>query len=207
MNMKIARPLLLASQCCSWHVSAFTTVHNNLRPLSHLSVLPTVNNVSTDDFMKQLGHASQLLPLLHPQDGDNGDGTQLISDEMLQDILSQQLSHSDGIRGFFAVYLTSPESLTTEDVPTVLAEAVKASDTKVIVPLACMNVIMPTAMSSIHKDEELRECARKTATNGIKILQLLKGDKLVVNNCNAILKVCNGIEDKSDDHLVEVSDA
>lgn len=43
-----------------------------------------------------------------------------------------------------------------------------------------MNVIMPTAMSSIHRDEELKESARKTATNGIKFLQLLKGNKLEI---------------------------
>ena len=40
-----------------------------------------------------------------------------------------------------------------------------------------MNVIMPTAMSSIHKNEELKESARETATNGINNLQVLKGNK------------------------------
>ena len=84
--------------------------------------------------MKQLGHASQIIPLLHPENDAQ------ISDEesaALSDVLSRQFSHSDGIRGFFAVYLTSPESLTVEDVPSVLAEAVKSSDTQVMVPLAC----------------------------------------------------------------------
>ena len=84
--------------------------------------------------MKQLGHASQIIPLLHPRGNDN-----MTEDESASvlEILSRQLSHSDGIRGFFAVYLTSPESLMDEDVPAVLAEAVRDADTQVMVPLAC----------------------------------------------------------------------
>lgn len=135
--------------------------------------------------MKQLGHASQLIPLLH-----EGDLKELSDSAALLEILSRQLSHSDGIRGFFAVYLTSPQSMTTEEVPAVLAEAVRAADSKIIVPLACMNVIMPTAMSSIHSDAELISSAEQTANNGMKILRLLKGYDEVVNNCNAILSVC-----------------
>lgn len=155
-----------------------------------LSALPTANDVSSDDFMKQLGHASQIIPLLHPQDGDE----LLTEDESasLLELLSRQLGHSDGIRGFFAVYLTSPESLVDEDVPSLLADAVRSADTKVMVPLACMNVIMPTAMSSVHKDAELIESASKTASSGKKILRLLKGNEDVVRNCKAISRVCQG---------------
>ena len=125
--------------------------------------------------------------------------------DALLELLSRQINHSDGIRGFFAVYLTSPESLTVDDVPDVLAQAVKSADTKVLVPLACMNVIMPTAMSSIHTDDELKECASKTAMNGKKILRLLKGHDLVVNNCKAIVSVCNGVKEEGLDDLIEVS--
>lgn len=187
--------------------------------------------------MKQLGHASQIIPLLHPQQEN-----EKISEEdsaALLEVLSRQFSHPDGIRGFFAVYLTSPESLTVDEVPDVLAEAVRGSDASVMVPLACkcfvlnthdmvhickmmflinyctllgllpakgMNVIMPTAMSSIHKDAELKECAAKTASNGKKILSLLKGNEVVVSNCKAILSVCQdaGSKDASGD-LIEVS--
>jgi hypothetical protein len=151
--------------------------------------------------MKQLGHASQIIPLLHPR------GDEELSEEeksALSVLLSRQLSHSDGVRGFFAVYLTSPDSLTVDDVPVVLAEAVKNADKKVMVPLACMNVIMPTAMSSIHQDVELRECASKTAVNGIKILRLLKDSDDVTMNCKAIMSVCRGTGDGSED-LIEVS--
>ena len=152
--------------------------------------------------MKQLGHASQIIPLLHPEGGES------ISNEdsaAMLEVLSRQLGHSDGIRGFFAVYLTSPESLAAEEVPEVLAEAVRNADAKVLVPLACMNVIMPTAMTSIHQDEELKECAAKTAANGTKILRLLKGNEDVVNNCRAILSVCQGGEDEGSAELREVS--
>lgn len=114
-------------------------------------------------------------------------------------------SHSDGIRGFFATYLTSPESLTTVDcVPEILAEAVRNSDTKTMVPLACCNVVMPTAMSSMHQDAELRECASKTAGNGLKILRLLKGNEEVVRNCKAIMIVCQGTGEGPEDEFFEV---
>ena len=117
---------------------------------------------------------------------------------------NQYISHSDGIRGFFATYLTSPESLTVDYVPEVLAEAVRNSDPKTMVPLACMNVIMPTAMSSLHQDAELRECASKTAGNGLKILRLLKGNEEVVRNCKAIMIVCQGTGEGPEDEFFEV---
>ena len=173
-------------------------VSSPARPCNHkiMNALPTAAQVSNDDFMKQLGHASQIIPVLHPEDGSS-----MSEDEsaLLLDVLSKQFAHSDGIRGFFAVYLTSPESLTMEEVPTVLAEAVRGADTEVMVPLACMNVIMPTAMTTIHKDEELKECARKTAENGRKILRLLKEDGDVVSNCKAIYQVCNDEVEEGDE--------
>ena len=81
--------------------------------------------------MKQLGHASQMIPAMMNKDMSADESATLL------EMLSGQFSHSDGIRGFFAVYLTSPESLTVEEVPAVLSEAVKGADTKVMVPLAC----------------------------------------------------------------------
>jgi hypothetical protein len=152
--------------------------------------------------MKQLGHASRIIPLLHPREEGKTPSEEETS--ALPAVLSRQFSHSDGIRGFFAVYLTSPESLAADKVPAILAEAVKNADKKVMVPLACMNVIMPTAMSSIHGDADLKECASKTAVNGMKILRLLKGDSTVMMNCKAIMSVCLGTGGGSED-LIEVS--
>ena len=72
-----------------------------------------------------------------------------------------------------------------------------------------MNVVMPTAMQSVHKDAELKECASKTASSGKKILRLLKGSDDVTSNCKAILRVCQGVDELSKeertDDLVEVS--
>jgi hypothetical protein len=62
-----------------------------------------------------------------------------------------------------------------------------------------MNVVMPTAMTIIHQDAELKECARKTAENGKKILNLLKGTELVIDNCMAIDRVCADLD--GDDEL------
>jgi hypothetical protein len=67
-----------------------------------------------------------------------------------------------------------------------------------------MNVIMPTAMSSIHEDAELKECASKTAVNGMKILRLLKDDDYVIMNCKAIMSVCRGTGEGAED-MIEVS--
>eukprot|EP00970_Alexandrium_tamarense_P001142 scaffold117_cov188-Alexandrium_tamarense.AAC.2 len=149
--------------------------------------------------MRQLGHASQIIPLLH----DNNHSPSEEDTEAMYQVLSKQFSHSDGIRGFFAVYLTSPESLEVEEVPEVLTKAVRGADAKVMVPLACMNVIMPTAMSSLHTDPELRECASKTADNGKKILRLIRHDNDVVSNCKAISSVCTGETDGGDEVLTK----
>lgn len=83
--------------------------------------------MANDDFMKQLGHTSQLIPLIHSKSPTPD----------LLELLQKQFSHSEGIRGFFAVYLTSPESCLEENVPEVLAQAVKGADQKILVPLAC----------------------------------------------------------------------
>lgn len=200
----IAASFLLLSVKChesSAFVATTPSASTTRRFRQIMSALPTADQVSTDDFMKQLGHASQIIPILHPD--NEGGSSDDESAEVLQ-LLTKQFAHSDGIRGFFAVYLTSPESLNTDEVPSVLAEAVKGSDMKVMVPLACMNVIMPTAMKSIHQDEELKECASQTAQNGLKILRLLKGDRDVIQNCQAIYQVASNedVEEESDD-LVE----
>ena len=199
--MKLAF-IVVASSCLGAHkVSAFMTTPRPVVIMAHLPAFPDVNQVATDGFMKQLGHASQLIPLLHPQDG------KALSDDetnYLRDVLFRQLSHSDGIRGFFATYLTSPELLTVDHVPEVLAEAVTNSDTKTMVPLACMNVIMPTAMSSMHQDAELRESAHTTTINGLKILRLLRGNEEVVRNCRAIMIVCQGTGEGPEDEFFEV---
>ena len=113
-------------------VSFFASYTQTLavRCTSSLNVLPTVEEVANDDFMKQLGHTSELIPLIHSK------SPQVPTSDLLK-LLSTQFSHSEGIRGFFAVYLTSPESQNEESVPDVLAQAVKGADDEIMVPLAC----------------------------------------------------------------------
>ena len=89
--------------------------------------------------MKQLGHTARILPLLHPTDG-----TIVSPEEMhsLRRVLDEQFQHAEGIRGFFAVYLTSSQeppssSNAEEEVPPVLREAVRNADPALLVPLAC----------------------------------------------------------------------
>jgi hypothetical protein len=79
--------------------------------------------------MKQLGHTANLIPLLHAKSPE-------VPSSDLLDILKKQLSHEEGIRGFFAVYLTSPESL-EEELPEVLVDAVRSAKPEMIIPLAC----------------------------------------------------------------------
>lgn len=121
---------------------SFSHASNSISCFTILTVL--FWQVSADDFMKQLGHASRIIPLLHPEGDD-----ELTEEEhaSLLPILSSQFSHSDGVRGFFAVYLTSSESLAAEEVPPVLAEAVRGADAKVMVPLACKCFVL---LSTCH---------------------------------------------------------
>ena len=62
------------------------------------SPLPTMEQLATDPFMKQVEHGFTLT-------------ANLWSDQPnVQDYLQAQLSHSDGIRGFMVSYLTADES-------------------------------------------------------------------------------------------------
>lgn len=74
--------------------------------------------------------------------------------------------------------------------------------------VAGMNVIMPTAMITMHEDEELSAGSARTAKRGIRILRTLKDYPAVVNNAKAILAVATDSEDKDeglDASLMEVS--
>lgn len=81
--------------------------------------------------MSQVSHASHLVQQLGSNDA---------SQEELVDRLKTQLSHSDGIRGFFVTYLTldsddAPADL--GDVPMPLVTAMKESNQDELIPLAC----------------------------------------------------------------------
>lgn len=90
--------------------------------------IPTVEQLSKDAFMQQVAHADALVHLLDENE-DN---------EELGKLLKAQLSHSDGIRGFFVKYLTGDESPADKpSVPAVLQEAMSQVDANELIPLAC----------------------------------------------------------------------
>ena len=80
--------------------------------------------------MKQISHAGKIVKLME-------DGQDMDPDE-LRTMLISQLSHSDGIRGFFVTYLTGDASPADgPTVPSVLQEAMAQVEPDELVPLAC----------------------------------------------------------------------
>jgi hypothetical protein len=142
---------------------------------------PTIEQLASDPFMSQVSHASHMVQLL---------GTKDVSQEELIKQLKTQLSHSDGIRGFFVTYLTldsdeAPADL--DEVPLPLVTAMKESNQEELIPLACMNVVMPTATSSMNTDPALSAASQKTAERGLKVLKsLLKESDAAKDHCKAI---------------------
>jgi hypothetical protein len=135
------------------------------------SSLPTIEQLSTDPFMKQVSHAAEIVPLLSMEaKQEEGD------EDAVSVMLQAQLSHSDGIRGFFVNYLTGEGDTAADalEVPAPLASAIQTvSDREDLISLASMNVIMPTAMSSMHTDAGLQQASAKTARRGIIVLKYL----------------------------------
>lgn len=83
--------------------------------------------------MAQVSYAADLVSQLTTND---------TAEEELTERLAAQLSHSDGIRGFFVTYLTGEGGDTPADldsVPTPLATALKQANPHELIPLACKN--------------------------------------------------------------------
>ena len=94
--------------------------------------------------MKQIGHAEAVIELLSSQENEAFENQQQLL--LLEELLTAQLSHSDGIRGFFVNYLTASASDSDTDVsspadnsmvPEVLQKAMSKVDPDELVPLAC----------------------------------------------------------------------
>jgi len=159
--------------------------------------------------MKQVSHAVALVDRLRTAQDDG-------EEDLLESLITVQLSHSDGIRGFFVTYLTSDDgdngttgSATNNsgnnpadrsEVPSELVKAMQATkDADDLVSLACMNVVMPAAMTTKHQDPMLIEQSRKTAERGSRVLKRLNDDdcfpELVRKQCDAILAVATTTAD------------
>lgn len=87
-------------------------------------------------------------------------------------------------------YLTS-DAFDAENIPRALCDALQQVSAKEeLISLACMNVIMPTAMKTMHQDPNLQEASAKTAKRGIKILNYLLTlyPQQVKNTCNDVMQ-------------------
>ena len=164
------------------------------------SKFPTLEELSSDPFMKQVSHASEIVTLLGKVETGN---------KQLEEMISAQLSHSDGIRGFFVSYLTGeePSPADDDDIPKPLVSAIQENkNKKELISLACMNVIMPTAMITMHTDEEMSKSSAKTAARGEIIARALVAEDEMRNQCSALLAVAQNEAAESDGINEKVSD-
>lgn len=159
------------------------------------SNIPSIEQLSSDPFMKQVGYGQQLVSLLENEEDAP------VNNESLTNMLKAQLSHSEGIRGFFVSYLTGGEPITT--IPAPLEDAMHQSDKTELIPLACMNVIMPTAMVTMHTDPELSKSSKATASKGIVVAKALMAEERMKEHCKAILAAIPSEIDSFDEKLVE----
>lgn len=82
--------------------------------------------------MKQVSHSDRIVSALESDDYDEE------QQQQLSEILTAQLSHSDGIRGFFVTYLTSDDDEDDDlDVPPTLVAAMSKANKEELIPLAC----------------------------------------------------------------------
>eukprot|EP00534_Pseudo-nitzschia_fraudulenta_P002915 CAMPEP_0201117098 /NCGR_PEP_ID=MMETSP0850-20130426/1176_1 /ASSEMBLY_ACC=CAM_ASM_000622 /TAXON_ID=183588 /ORGANISM="Pseudo-nitzschia fraudulenta, Strain WWA7" /LENGTH=234 /DNA_ID=CAMNT_0047381339 /DNA_START=199 /DNA_END=903 /DNA_ORIENTATION=+ len=173
--------------------------------------LPSIEELSSAPFMKQVQYGSDMTDLLRStSDGvDDDDG----NNEAIKASLAAQLSHSDGIRGFMVAYLTgSYESSTSEDGsidagemmetetdPRVLLETLHGLLAKQesesgddLVSLMCMNVVMPVAMITMHEDPALSEASKLTAARGARLLgSFVSSSASIRSNAEAILEAAS----------------
>ena len=93
--------------------------------------LPTLEQTAKDSFMQQISHAGDIVAYLAHGDSQ--------MDDQVTEILTAQLSHVDGLRGFFATYLTGLDETVAdqEDVPPVLLRAMENVDQKQLIEIAC----------------------------------------------------------------------
>ena len=172
-----------------------------------LSLLPSLESLRNDPFMKQVQHGHILTVELKksyswkkqvPSAAVATTGTEESTNDKYHDLLRRalgvQLSHSDGVRGFMVSYLTyededeadsksssSSSSSSGFVVPEELLQSVIVDRLRQnkddggadddLVGLMCMNVVMPTAMVTMHTDRELSNSSARTAQRGIGLLR------------------------------------
>jgi len=156
-------------------------------------------------FMNQISYASEITQALMNDYNDEN------SDEDLKRLIEAQLSHMDGMRGFFVTFLTSYDNEESTSSSSSLPEIVTNSITNCIsnlprkerqdlISLIIMNVVMPTATASMHTDPKLSESSKMTAQNGKMVLQHVlqyfdSKEEFNVGIKTYILDICQAIYD------------
>ena len=169
--------------------------------------IPTVEQLASDPFLKQVQYAEFMVGLLEEDAGRETD--------VVMRRLRAQLSHADGIRGFMVTYLTqqphdknvNESSSSSSEVPPALLKAIlevvdPVDDRNEMINLMCLNVIMPTAMVTMHKDPELSMQSAWTAARALNLMTEVLDEsgrdsplrQAVTKQCNAILKMASSGE-------------
>ena len=154
--------------------------------------IPTIGQLSSDPFLKQVHHAEFVCGLLQEDDGRET--------EVVMKRLRAQFSHQDGIRGFLVTFLTykvlAKEVVIPPAVLTTILEVMDpVNDSNNLISLMCLNVIMPTAMARTHKDPELSKESTRTAARAINLIKAVidaagrdsAPREAVTTQCKAIL--------------------
>lgn len=167
---------------------------------SNVPGLPDIQALTTAPFQKQVQFGMELTSLLDHKH-------EMMNANQLKELLKAQLSHSDGIRGFMVAYLSSGyngddnnyfeiPSILLEVLNDQLSEDIDSNDDLIL--LMCMNVVMPTAMVTIHQDAAQSANSARTARRGIKVLQAVQNETPVFsNNLKAIQHVAAKVKDGS----------
>eukprot|EP00529_Nitzschia_sp_RCC80_P026308 CAMPEP_0113470958 /NCGR_PEP_ID=MMETSP0014_2-20120614/16725_1 /TAXON_ID=2857 /ORGANISM="Nitzschia sp." /LENGTH=344 /DNA_ID=CAMNT_0000363567 /DNA_START=85 /DNA_END=1119 /DNA_ORIENTATION=- /assembly_acc=CAM_ASM_000159 len=159
------------------------------------AVLPSLESLKKDPFMKQVQHGSILTEELKAL-RLSAAAAAAAKTTYLRQALNVQLSHSDGVRGFMVSYLTYEDDEDEDDddnsskekssastrssfiVPEELLQSViidrlqdNDDDDDDLVSLMCMNVVMPTAMVTMHTDRELSNSSARTSQRGMGLLR------------------------------------
>jgi hypothetical protein len=81
------------------------------------------------------------------------------------------------------------------------------SDTNQLISLMCMNVVMPTAMITMHKNDELSQQSKHTASRALNLIKnvYLKSEEktkaAIMKKCDAILTVARDEATSKSDEL------
>lgn len=182
-----ASPSSLLSSGATTSTSFSVADEGEERGQQYSSSLPSLEMLKSDPFMKQVEYGSVLTAELKSSSSSAASNSRYLCDA-----LNMQLSHSDGIRGFMVSYLTchDDEEKTGADVEFFEPEAILVStiidrlrsfadrtsgdvneSNDDLVGLMCMNVVMPTAMITMHTDVELSKSSARTAQRGMGILR------------------------------------